>query len=172
MSDLVGKGFTFGLRQIVLQSADELTVIELDAGRTLTFSEEFINDELLGNDRVVAVATFPKKLTWELEGGGLQLEALALMFGETITTSGVTPNRIEEMVRSAGTVSPYFTIMGRSVTAGSDAVHVIIPMAKVTGYERNAEQEAFGLMVISGEAIDDGSGLYVIRKLETDASLI
>lgn len=170
MSD-ISRGYAYGLRQVILQSADGLKEAELPAARTFSYSEITVNDELDGSDKTVATVSFPKKLEWELENGGISLAVLEILTGEEVTVSGATPNQIEEMVRHAGTSAPYFKVLGRSVGDKGDAVYVIVPNAKITALEGNFEQETFTVTKCSGDAIDEGAGLYIIRKLQTDAPL-
>lgn len=172
MSD-VTSGYVYGLRQIKLTSYDDTPVeVMLPAARTLSFSESFTEAELEGDDKVVAAVAFPKSVEWEMEAGGITLEALAVMTGETVTLTGTTPDQVETMKRNAGTASPYFKIEGRSIGDSGDDILVTIPKAKLSSFDGNLEFETFTLSSCSGKAIDDGTnGLYSVAKRETAAAL-
>ena len=173
MADVTGQGFVYGLRQIKLTSYDATPVeVFLPAARTLTFSETFTDAVLEGDDKEVSAVAFPKGLEWDLEAGGITLEALAVMTGETVTLSGTTPDQVETMIRHAGTSSPYFKIEGRSLGDSGDDIIVTIPKAKLTSLEGNFEFETFSLTKCSGKGIDDGTlGLYSVAKNETAGAL-
>ena len=169
----IANGYVYGLREVKLTSHDATPVtVALPAARTLTFSEEYTEADLEGNDKTVASVGFPKKLNWDLEAGGVTLEAWAIMTGESVVTAGTTPDQTETMTRHAGTSSPYFTIEGRSLGDNGDDIEVKIPNAKLGSFEGNLEFETFALTKCSGSAIDDGTnGLYIVKKKETAAAL-
>lgn len=171
MPDLVD-GYIYGLRDIKLTTIDGVTQVDLPASQTLTWSEEFVNASLKGDDKTVSTVGFLDKLSWNLSAGGISLEALSIITGKTVTTTGTTPNRVQEITRQAGDNSPYFKIYGRALGDNSDGVHVLIKKAKLTSLQGNLQGENFYISQCSGEAIgDDSDDLYDIKKLETDAAL-
>jgi hypothetical protein len=170
MTDIV-QGYNFGLREIMLISADEQEVVSLRAPRMLSFTENHTNAQLEGADRIVATAAYPISLNWTLEEGGISLEALAIIAGESVTVTGVDPDQIETMVRNAGRTAPYFKILGRSLGDRGDSTHVLIPNAKITQMDGEFKYGEFFLTKCEGIALDEGDGLYVLKKLQTDAEL-
>ena len=172
MADLTN-AYVYGLREVQIVSHDATPItVALNASRVLSFSEEYTEADLEGNDVVVASVGFPKKLTWELEAGGVPLEAISIMTGEAIVDDGTPPDSKQEMVRHAGTSSPYFTIRGRSLGDSGDDIEVQIPNAKLGGFEGSFEFETFTLTKCNGSAIDDGTqGLYSVTTKETAAPL-
>jgi hypothetical protein len=163
--------YAFGLRQIMVVSGDGNTTVELPAAVMVEFSEEHVSKDLDASDKTVASVSFPKKLTWSMEAGGIPLEAMEVMFGETATASGTTPNQKNELTRNAGTVSPFFKMIGRSVGDAGDAVYITIPHCKAGPFKGSFGQEEFFVTKMEGTALDKGSGLYSITQLETDAEI-
>lgn len=166
----------FGLRNVVLVSADGSSHVSLPAAQTLTFGERVVSDELAGNDRVTAVVSIPDAVEWELEAGGISLEAYALMTGRTVTESGTTPHRTNTLYGQAAIAFPYFKIYGKAISDGTDDIHVKIPKAKITdtieGEFANGKFWVTKCKGIAVETLIDGQmRTYVFAQNETEASL-
>lgn len=171
MADIVS-GYLYGLRDIKITSLDGVTQVDLPAARTLGWSESVVSDELDGDDVVVSVVGFVKGVEWEMESGGISLEAFALLTGETVVTSGSTPNRQQKVTRKGGKNFPWVKIYGRSLGDGSDGAWVLLKKCKVTELEGSLGNQEFFLTKCSGMGIADSSNdIYDIVKLETDAAL-
>ena len=162
----------FGLRQIKLVSAAGATEL-LNAAQTMTFKERVKSGELSGNDHTLAVVAFSDALEWELEEGGISIEAYALMTGRTPAAAGTTPNQTLTLNADATTSFPYFKIYGKSVGDAGDDVHVKVYKAKIVGgIEGQFADGEFFVSKCSGVAIDDGSvGIFDIVHNETAAAL-
>jgi len=161
----------FGLRDIKLKPTTGAQ-IDLPNAQTMTFKERLTSGEMRGDDATQAVVALTDALEWELEAGGISLEALALMTGRTIALTGMTPNQKNTMVANAGDVYPYFSIYGKSVSDGSDDIHVLIYKAKLTGaLEGEFADGEFFVTKCQGIAITNGTKIYEIVHNETAASL-
>lgn len=130
----------FGLRDIRVTGYTDATATTLQASgvdfpnaRTLTFAETEEFEELRGDDQVVASHGSGPGVEWELEGGGLPFEAIAVMYGNTVQETGVAPNRVKTMDKTVDQVRPYFQIEGQSISDNGGDVHGIIYRAKATG---------------------------------------
>ena len=165
---LTGTTRPFGLRQITVVPLPSGTAVALPAAMTLSFKEALTSGELRGNDATVSVVAITDKVEWELEAGGISLEAIKVMTGRTITLTGTTPNQINTVLARAGDTYPWFKIYGKSVGDGADDVHVLIYKAKLTdGLEGEFKDGEFFIQACSGIAVDDGSKLYEIVQNET-----
>lgn len=172
MPDVTGKGYIYGLRDIKITNLAGTTQVDLPASQTLTWEPQFIGDSLRGDDTTVASIGQLDKIEWNLSHGGISLEAMAIMTGKTVTTSGTTPNRTEKMTFKAGDNMPYFKIYGRAMGDAGDGLHVIIKKAKVTSMAGGLEDQTWLVSELGGEAVGDNSGdIYDIIKLETDTNL-
>lgn len=173
MSDLNIRGYSYGLREIMLVSMDEGTKLKLNAAMRLEVTERHISDNLKGNDVIVSVVDFLEGVDWSLSDGGLNLDALAMLTGETPTTTGTTPNRQYGMIRQGASTAPYIQIWGRSVGDAGDSVYVKIKRAKITELAYGPfENETFLVTECSGIGIaNDSNEVVEIIKLETDAVL-
>ena len=70
-------------------------------------------------------------LEWELEAGGISLEAFAAMTGRTLAATGTTPAQKNTLTANAGDTYPYFKVYGKSVADTGDDIHVLVYKAKL-----------------------------------------
>jgi hypothetical protein len=163
----------FGLREIKLMPLPTGTAVTLPAAMTLSIEERVQTAELRGDDKLQAVASYSEAADWELEEGGISLEAYALMTGRTVTSSGTTPNGIVTLAMDAQQTFPYFKIYGRSIGASTDNVHVKIWKAKLTsGIKGSFKGGEFFVTSCKGVAVSDGTnGVMSIVQNETAAVL-
>ena len=162
----------FGMREIKVAAFPTGTPIALPAAQTLSFSEVLTEGELRGNDATVAVAAYTDKTEWELESGGISLEALAIMSGRTIALTGTTPNQKNTLSIKAGDIMPYFRIFGKSVSDDGSDVHVQIRKAKLTGgIEGEFADGEFFVQSCSGIGVSDGTAIVDFVHNETTAAL-
>lgn len=163
----------YGLSDIKLTSIDGVTQVDLPAAVKLSFKEVVNSAKGPGDDQIAVVVSVVESIEWELEATGLPLEAIALMFGDTTSTSGTTPNQIKTLTRTGGVRLPYFKIYGKSLGEGDDDVHCLIYKAKLTdGMEAPMEYSKLQTMKIKGIGIDDGSnGIYDWVQNETADTL-
>lgn len=149
--------YPFGLREIRIKTGSTNT--KLNAAQTLTVNEEVQTGELLGDDAVVAEHSFPVKVTWELEAGGIPLAAWAQISGRAVTQgTGTTPNRVNTLVTTKGDQYPYFEMWGRSVADDGSDVWVHLLKCKVTQpIQGQFSQGNFRTSGIKGVAIADST---------------
>ena len=154
---LTGTIRAFGLRDLKLTPISGGTQVDLPHAMTLTVKERVVTGELHGDDAVQALVTFSDAVEWELEAGGISLEAYALMTGRSITLASTTPNQTNTLGVNAGDVYPYFKIYGKSMGDGIDDIHVKINKAKLTGpLEGQFKDGEFYVTKCSGMGIDPG----------------
>jgi hypothetical protein len=165
-------GYTYGLRDVKITSLAGDVQGDLPASQTLTWKEKVVSDELPGDDVIVSTVGFVQGIEWELEAGGISLEVYAMLTGETVSTTGSTPNRKQTITRKGGKNFPYIKIYGRALGDGNDGVQILIKKAKVTELEGSFKNKEFLITKCSGTGIGDANGdLYDLIKLETDAAL-
>lgn len=109
------------------------TPVKLPYGRTLSFAEVEEFQDLRGDDKLVATHGAGPQVEWELEAGGISFEAGAVMYGGTVSTSGVTPNQIKKWRKKVTDQRPYFKIEGQVISDSGGDVHAVIYRAKATG---------------------------------------
>lgn len=163
----------YGLSDIKLTSIDGVTQVDLPAATKLTFKERVKSAEGVGDDMLSVVVSVREGVEWELEATGLPLEALAIIYGTTTSTTGVTPDQVKTLENHGAVRLPYFKIYGKSLGEGDDDVHCIIYKAKVTeGLDAPMEYGNLQMTKIKGIAIDDGTnGVYDWVQNETATAL-
>lgn len=171
MSDFGNK--PFGLRDLKVTNMAGTTQVDLPSAQTLTFKEMLTTGTLRGDDVIVSVVSIADGAEWELEAGGIDLDAYALMTGRTVTAAGTTPNQTDTFTAEAGDVMPYFKLYGKSVGDGADDIHVKLFKCKLTSpIEGSFQDGQFFVTKASGIAIDDGTnGIYDIVLNETATTL-
>lgn len=149
----------FGIRDIKLIPYTNLSattfavaMVDLPYGRTLSFSEVEDFEDLRGDDQLVTSHGSGAGVEWELEAGGISLEAWAVLSGGLVTTSGVSPNVIKTYRRKVTDQKPFFGIIGQSISDSGGDMHTIIYRAKVTdNLEGSFEDQSFFLTSCSGK---------------------
>lgn len=162
----------FGLRDIKIVPLPSGSPIDLPNAQTMSFTERLTSGELRGDDATQSVVAIADALEWELEAGGISLEAYAAMTGRTITLAGTTPAQKNTLLANAGDVFPYFKIYGKSVSDGADDVHVLIYKAKLTdNIEGEFADGEFFVTSCSGIAVTNGTKTFEIVHNETATAL-
>lgn len=153
----------FGLRQVALTPYTDAaattlgTSVYLPNPRTLSFAEVEEFEDLRGGDRLVTSHGNGGEVEWELEGGGTSFEAVAVMYGGIVNTTGVTPNQVKTLTKYVGTTfaqsqRPSFRITGRSISDSGGDFWCIIYRAKATdNLEGEMSDGSFFLTGASGK---------------------
>ena len=158
----------FGLRQITLVPLPSGSAVVLPAAMTLSFKEALTSGELRGNDATVSVVAITDKVEWELEAGGISLEAIKVMTGRTIALTGTTPNQVNTMTIAAGDTMPYFKIYGKIVNDDGSDVHCLLHKCKLTGgLEGEFKEGEFYIQKCEGVAITNGTKIAELVHNET-----
>lgn len=109
------------------------TSVDLPNSRTFSFSEAEEFTELRGDDKVVTTRGQGPSVEWDLEAGGLSLDALKAIAGGTIVESGVTPAQVRTFTKKATDSRPFFQVEGQVISDSGGDVHCILPRCRVTG---------------------------------------
>lgn len=153
--------------------------IDLPNMQTLSFTEAEDFSELRGDDKLITMRGNGSHVEWELEAGGLSLEAVKVMYGGVVTESGVAPATSNRFRKKSLDARPFFRIEGQAISDSGGDVHVIIYRAKATD---NLEGEfADGEFFTTGgsgtgfpsQATDTDDVLYdfIINATKTDITV-
>lgn len=107
--------------------------VDLPNARTVSFSDNEEFKDLRGDDAVQASHGSGPDVEWDIESGGLPLDALIVMFGGTIADAGVTPNRTKTYSKASTDSRPYFKMEGQAISDSGGDLHVILYKCKATG---------------------------------------
>ena len=169
----VGGDKPFGLNDVKVTDIAGSTQVDLPSARVFAFKPVMTSAEMTGDDKVVAVASRMSKAEWELESGGIDLDALAVITGWSVTSTGSTPNQIDTFQMDGGDCMPWFKIYGRSLGDDcTDDIHVLLDKVKCMEMEGKLQDGEFYITKCSGVAINDGSnGVLRIIQHETAEAL-
>jgi hypothetical protein len=154
---LATKALPFGMRQIRLTPLGAGgdtpgTAVTLPVARKLTFSEVEDFTELRGDDAPQATHGSGPSVEWDIEAGGISLEAYAVIAGGAVTSAGVTPNIIKTYRKLDSDVRPYFKMEGRAINDNGGDFHVLIYRCKADGsIDGEFADGAFWLTSCSGK---------------------
>lgn len=146
----------YGLRDVKVGLLDPVTqlplaLVDLPNGQTFSFtdSEEFA--ELRGDDKVIAKRGKGAVVEWELESGGISLEAYAIMAGGTVTVSGTGTNTKKSYKKYATTSRPDFWVEGQAMSESGGDYHAVVPRCKADdSLEGSLEDGEFWVSSASG----------------------
>jgi hypothetical protein len=146
----------FGLRDVKIGLLDATTqlptvLVDLPNSQTFSFTDSEDFEELRGDDRVVAKRGKGAVVEWELESGGIMLEAYAIMAGGTVVISGVSPNQKKIYKKKATTSRPDFWVEGQAYSESGGDYHAVLPRCKADdSLEGNLEDGSFMISSASG----------------------
>lgn len=124
----------YGLRDVKLtpytdQTCTALgTAVDLPVAQTLSFSETEDFNDLNGDDETVATHGSGPTVAWELDAGGISLEAWAVITGGTLTTIGSTAKVLKKNISQ---IRPYFKAEGQSISDSGGDIHCEIFRCKM-----------------------------------------
>lgn len=149
------------------------TSVDLPVAQTLSFSEAEEYEELRGDDQLVAVHGKGPTVEFDLEAGGISLDAWKVMSGGTLSSSGVTPSQVKSLTKKISQSRPYFRIEGQAINDVDGDTHVVIYKAKVTSsIEGEFADGGFFVTKCSGQGLgDNNDNLYTITWNETSVAL-
>lgn len=163
----------FGLKQVKLTDTAGSNPVFLPSAMMLHFTEKTANTKFVAEGVWIAARTMPVGVEWELEAGGISLDAYAKMTGRAATAVGTTPNRTVTMAGDAAVEFPYFRIYGQAVgDTGTDDIHCVIYRCKLQEIEGTFRNGEFWVSSCAGIGIDDSTfGLFQFVQHETKVSL-
>lgn len=135
----LGTSLPYGLRDVKVTpyttaAATTLgTAVDLPNARTFSFSEAEEFTELRGDDKVVTTRGQGASVEWDLEAGGLSLDALKVIAGGTVTDSGVAPNQTRTFTKKVTDARPFFKVEGQVISDSGGDVHCVLDRCRVTG---------------------------------------
>lgn len=165
----------YGLRDVKITPIDASgtlgTALDLPNSRTFSFEENEDFEELRGDDKVVATRGQGATVSWELESGGISLEAYAAMSGATVVESGVAPATVQTLTKLGVDAKPRFQVEGQAISESGGDFHVVLPNCKATeSLSGELADGAFWLTSASGTAIADPTSDVVFEFVQNETA--
>jgi len=177
----LGNSLPFGLRDVKIFSLDAsgdrvVPGVDLPASRVFSFKEVVESEQLEGDDQIQASHEYNPTVEWELEGGGISLEAYAALAGGTVITSGTTPAQVKTYSKTKNQARPYFEVEGQAISDSGGDLHAIVYRCKADGdIEGGFENGNFLLTKAAGKGygqVGDEGKLYDFVQNETVAAIV
>lgn len=162
----------FGMREIVIRDEAGADPVALPKAILMAVSERIESAEFVAEGTVVDAVAFTSACDWELESGGISLEAWAKLTGRTATEFITSPPNRQKRIIIRGDSFPYLQIWGRSVGDGADDIYIKLHRCKLTGIEGTLRQREFFITSCAGVAVPDTNGdIYTVTQRETGVPL-
>lgn len=169
----------FGLRDVKIAplgtDGTPGTMVDLPNSQTMSFSENEDYQELRGDDKVVAKRGSGPTVDWELDSGGISLEAYVIMNGGTLTVTGVTPAVKKVYKKKSTDARPDFWAEGQAMSESGGDFHMTLERCKADGgIEGELNDGEFWVTQASGTAIGSivDDDLYEFTENETAAAIV
>lgn len=177
----LGNTLPFGLRDVKVFSLDGsgARVVpgqDLPASRTFSFKETVESEQLEGDDQIQASHEYNPVVEWELESGGISMEAYAIIAGGTVTSTGTTPSQVKTYTKRKDQARPYFEVEGQAISDSGGDMHCIVYRCKADGdIEGGFENGSFMLTKATGKGfgeVGDNGDLYKFVQNETVTAIV
>jgi hypothetical protein len=139
-----------------------------------TEAEEFA--EMRGDDKLITTRGKGSQVNWDLESGGINIAAWALITGGSVYERGLAPNREIELRKRSTQARPYFRIDGKIISDSGGDVLVRIYRCRANGdITANFTDGDFQTSAIAGVGLplldDTNDLLYSIFRRETSSEI-
>jgi hypothetical protein len=146
--------------------------VDLPYIQTLNFSEAEEFTELRGDDKLITTRGKGAMVNWDMESGGLPINAWKVVTGGEVKETGLTPNRVVELQKKATTTRPWFRIDGKIISDSGGDILVRIYRCRANGdVTANFTDGEFQTSSINGVGyplLDDANDLlYSIFRRES-----
>lgn len=173
----------YGLRDTKITPYTDVAATTLDTtaldnpnARTMSFSEAEDFEELRGDDKVIAIRGKGASVEWEMEHGGISLDAYKNMAGGTVVTAGITPSVITTYTKKVTDQRPYFKSEGQAINDNGGDFHAVLYKCRASdSLEGELADGAFWLTSASGQSLpslitglEDVLYEFVINETVTD----
>jgi len=147
----------YGLRDIKVATLDAAgvkgTLVDLPNAQTLEFQEATETQELRGDDQIVAQRTTVSAVEWTLEAGGISFEAMVVVAGGSVASTGVTPAVKKTWSRLGTDAYPDFYLEGQAMSESGGDHHTIIHRAKANQISGTHADQEFWVTSAEGTGI-------------------
>lgn len=174
----LGTALPYGLRDVKVAPMDPAgvvgTMVDLPNSQTLSFTENEDFQELRGDDKVVAKRGSGPTVDWELDNGGISLEAYAIMNGGLVVSSGTTPAMKKKYSKKGTDSKPDFWAEGQAMSESGGDFHVVLYRCKADGgIEGELADGEFWVTSASGTGFANlNNDLYDLVQNETAVAIV
>lgn len=154
----LGTSLPYGLRDIKLVEYPDLaatsfgsTLVDLPNARTMSFNDTEEYSDLRGDDKLITSHGQGSQIDWEIESGGVSLQAHSVIAGGEVYETGITPNQRKRYRKKSSDQRPFFVAMGQAISDAGGDLHAILYLCRATGnVEAQFADTEFMLPNVSG----------------------
>ncbi|SRR5260221_13951466 len=139
------------------------TLFKFPTAKTLRITLKYISDKAEGNSIITAIAAQIIEVDWEIDGVNLDQNLLAIMTGETPSSSGAGSSEVDT-ITFANDLMPYFGIVAQAWGQHGDDMCFLIPYTKVTkDFSWSLDFGKFPVPKFQGEGIIEPVLLHMLQ---------
>lgn len=173
----------FGLRDVKVYPLDANgnrgSGVDLPVAQTFTFKETETFEILKGDDQNLASHGGGPMVNWELESGGISLDAYLVIMGGAVVTTGTTPNQVKTFTKLTTDQRPYFDVEGQAISDSGGDLHGIVYRCKADGgFDGSWANGKFWVSKATGSGFGRNAGpspdykLYQFVQNETQTAIV
>jgi hypothetical protein len=149
------------------------TLVDVPGIRSMEVAITTDSEELRGDSTILAVVDKGNGCEFTLEEGGVSLEALAVMLGPTIATTGTTPAQVNTWTIKSTDNRPYFGIIGQALADDNVSdLHVAVLKAKLVGnVSFTFADEAFATPTMEGQGVGRATDSQLLRIIQHETKI-
>jgi len=159
----------------VLNTSDVAgTSVDVGGAQSLNFNIESDEQEVRGDDTVIAKVRGAKTVTGSLGIARIGLAALAAMVGGAVVPVGTTPNQTISLDEADAAISRYFQLQAQSNSydASGSAYRVVLKKLNITsGPSETLDQDAFDSPTLDFSGVGIAGVLLTRTSYETKVAL-
>lgn len=109
--------------------------------------------DLRGDEKILDIHTKLEFIEWSFENSRLSLDALAILLGGTVASSGATPNQVNTYTLTGDDVPKYFKLEGKADYTDAGDMHIVLHKCKASSVSYALQGEEYAKVSASGKAI-------------------
>jgi hypothetical protein len=129
------------------------TAVDIPGVTSLKITPSFVEKELRGDESILDQYSKLDFIDWAFENSMLSLDALAILIGGDVTSSGETPNQTQTYKLNKSDKPGYFKLEGKSDYTDVGDVHVVLYKCKANKVEYSFVGEDYAKVSAGGRAI-------------------
>lgn len=130
------------------------TLVDVPGITEVGVSFKMDSKKLKGDETTIDQRTKIEAIELKVEHAQVSLDAMAVLLGGTVTSSGTTPNVVQTYAQGAGTPND-FKLICKVDTVDVDAadMHFVAYKCKVTAFDEGAKGEDYRTVSFTAEAV-------------------
>ena len=144
--------------ELTNDNASSLTygsAVDVAGMQNIDLKPNYVQKQLMQDEEIDGIYQKLKAITWAFSNAKVSLDALNILEGGTVTTSGTTPNEIHTFTLSEDSEPKYFKLEGK-IDYSTDAIgdfHLVLYKCKALQVEVAYRAQNYAIVSAAGIAI-------------------